>query len=426
MLPKMSYLRPLGILILALLSFLAAQGTGIRLFFHLFYLLLALLALSYLWSLSNLYGLQVDREAFTQRSQVGDEAIERVSLRNLWRVPKLWIELRDHSDMPNHDNGFVTYLPANERRRWSVHTLCTMRGKFRLGPVTLISGDPFGIFRLERPMPGTNEVLVYPRTTPLPGFTLPSAELPGGQDVKSRAFHVTPNVSTVREYQPGDSFNRIHWRSTARTGQLMVKEFELDPSAEIYIVLDMQERVQQALAPPHAPGRARYEQRLQESTEEYGVQVAASVSRHLLEQNRMLGLISWGQHREVIPAERESRQIFKILEALAVLRAHGAQPLAEVLAAESVRFGRNSTLVIITSSLDERWIASLQHLLYRGVRAMVVLIDPQSFGGWHDSLTIQSRLAELRVPTYLYMQGQTLTSALQQTISMSWTTQSAR
>jgi uncharacterized protein (DUF58 family) len=420
MIQKTGYFRPLGILALALLSYLAAQGTGIRLFFHLFYLLLALLALSYLWAWSNLHGLRVERETFTQRSQVGDEARERITIRNLWGVPKLWVELRDHSDMPSHGTGFVTYLPGHERRRWSARTLCTMRGKFTLGPATLVSGDPFGIFRLERPVPGTSEVLVYPRTAALPGFSLPSAELPGGQDVKSRAFHVTPNVSTIREYQPGDSFNRIHWRSTARVGQLMVKEFELDPTAEVYLVLDMQERVQQILAPVRAArgGRPLNEQRIAESTEEYGVQAAASIARHLLEQNRMLGLISWGQHREVIPAERESRQLFKILEALAVLRAHGAQPLAEVLAAEATRFGRNCTLVIITPSLDERWVVSLQHLLYRGVRAVVVLVEPQSFGGWRDSLAIQARLAELRVPTYVYAQGQSLADALKQTVGL--------
>ncbi len=139
MLQRTRYLRPLGILLLALLSFLAAQGTGIRLFFHLFYLLLALLALSYLWAWSNLHGLRVERETFTHRSQVGDEARERITIRNLWGFPKLWVELRDHSDMPNHGTGFVTYLPAHERRRWSARTLCTMRGKFRLGPATLIS-----------------------------------------------------------------------------------------------------------------------------------------------------------------------------------------------------------------------------------------------------------------------------------------------
>ncbi len=85
-----------------------------------------------------------------------------------------------------------------------------------------------------------------------------------------------------------------------------------------------------------------------------------------------------------------------------------------MLAAESVRFGRNCTLVIITPSLDERWVVSLQHLLYRGARAVVVLVEPQSFGGWRDSLVIQGRLAELRVPTYVYAQGQSLAEALRQ------------
>src|SRR4051812_14177964 len=351
-------LRPLGIFALAALSFLAAQGTGIRLFFHLFYLLLALLVLSYLWAWSNLRGLQVQRETFTQRTQVGEQARERLTIRNTWPLPKLWVELRDYSDMPQHSSGFVTYLPGHDRRRWVARTPCTMRGKYTLGPATLISGDPFGIFRLERQVEGTGEVLVYPQTNPLPGFVLPSAELAGGQDVKSRTYHVTPNVATIRDYQPGDSFNRIHWRSTARTGQLMVKEFELDPTAEVYLVLDMQERVQQTVAPSRSARGSLplAEQRFAESTEEYGVQTTASIARHLLEQNRMVGMVSWGQHREVIPAERESRQLFKILEALAVLRAHGAQPLAEVLAAESVRFGRNCTLVIITPSLDERWV----------------------------------------------------------------------
>jgi len=406
-------MRALGILALSLLSFFVAQGTGIRLFFHLFYLLLALLVVSFAWAWLNLRGVRVERESFTNRTQVGGVAHERLSVMNLWPFPKLWIELRDHSDLPLHASGFVSYLPARDRRRWVSKTPCTMRGKFTLGPATLVSGDPFGIFRLQRPVEGTSEVLVYPRTTPLPAFTLPSAELPGGQDVKSRAYHVTPNVSSIRDYQPGDSFNRIHWRSTARSGKMMVKEFELDPTAEVYIVLDMQERVHQQLVTTRKA--VEREARIAESTEEYGVQAAASISRHLLDQNRTVGLVAWGQHREVIPAERESRQIFKTLEALAVLRAHGVQPLAEVLAAESARFGRNCTLVIITPALDERWVLSLQQLLYRGVRAVVVLIDPQSFGGWRDTLTVQARLAELRVPTYMFSYGQTLEDALEQT-----------
>lgn len=402
--------RPLALLLLAAALFIAAQGTGIGLFFHLSYILLGILLVSYIWAWLNLRGLSVQRETFTHRTQVGEQARERVTVQNRWPLAKLWVEVLDHSDLPNHGAGFVANLPANERRRWVVRTQCTMRGKFRLGPVTLASGDPFGLFRLQQPLPGADEILVYPRTIPLPGFSLPSAELPGGQDLKTRTHHVTPNVATIREYLPGDSFNRIHWRSTARIGKLMVKEFELDPTAEIYVVLDMLERAQHYLRAGVARGGR--DERIAESTEEYGVQAAASIARHLLEQNRAVGLIAWGQQREVIPPEREVRQLYKILEALAQLRAHGATPLAEVLGAESARFGRNCTLVIVTPSLDERWVTGVQHLLYRGVRVVAVLIDGQSFGGTHGSDTIRSRLVELHVPTYTYRQGQQLAAVL--------------
>jgi uncharacterized protein (DUF58 family) len=405
-------IRPLGLILLALLCYLAAQGTGIRLFFHLFYLLIALLVGAYAWAWLNLRGLEVERESFTSRSQVGETARERLTIRNLWPIPRLWIELLDHSDLPAHGPGFVAHLPANERRRWSIRTPCMIRGKFTLGPATIASGDPFGIFRLEHKLNDTSEVLVYPQTIPLPGFSLPSAELPGGQETRTRTHHVTPNVAGIRDYLPGDSLNRIHWRSTARTGKLMVKEFELDPTAEVYLVLDMQERTQQRLNEPESQRARNREQRLIESTEEYAVQAAAAIARHLIEQNRPVGLVAWGQHREVIPAEREARQLPKILEALAVLRAHGAQPLSEVLAAESARFGRNCTLVVITSSPDEQWVRSLQQLLYRGVRAMAVIVDPQSFGGWKDTLAVQARLAEVRVPTALYRHGDRLADVL--------------
>jgi uncharacterized protein (DUF58 family) len=404
-------LRPLSLVLLAALLFIAAQGTGIELFFHLSYLLISIVVVAYLWAWLNLHGLSVRRETFSHRAQVGDVARERVTLINHWFLPRLWVEVLDHSNLPSHGAGFVACLPGNEQQRWVVRTPCTMRGKFRLGPVTLASSDPLGLFRLQRDIAGATDILVYPRTVPLPEFVLPGAELPGGQNLRRRTHHVTPNVAALREYQPGDSFNRIHWRSTARLGRLMVKEFELDPTAEVYILLDMNEHAQQALRQAEAMPVAR-DQRTAESTEEYAVHAAASVARHVLDQNRAVGLIAWGQHREVIPPEREVRQLYKILEALAELRAYGATSLAEVLSAESVRFGRNCTLVVITPSLDERWVTGVQHLLYRGVRIVAILIDAHSFGGGRSNQTIRMRLAELRVPTYVYGRGQALAAAL--------------
>ena len=76
---------------------------------------------------------------------------------------------------------------------------------------------------------------------------MPAANLPGEGRFRRRTHYVTPNASGVRPYEFGDSFNRIHWKSTARTGELMVKIFELDPASDIWLILDL-ERDQRMIA----------------------------------------------------------------------------------------------------------------------------------------------------------------------------------
>ncbi len=407
--------RAFSLLLLIGVCYLAYQGSGIRLFSHLFYMLLALLILSFLWAWSNLHGLDVWRELYANRAQVGEYARERLTLRNRWWLPKLWIELRDYSDLPQHGTGFVASLAGRSRHRWMVRTLCTRRGRFRLGPALLITSDPFDIFRLERRLDRVSEIIVYPQTIDLPHFQLPDNALPGGRVIQGRTYHVTPNVATVREYAPGDSFNRIHWRTTARTNRLMIKESEIDPTADTYIVLDMQARIHVTDTRPPAQRASPYNF-VVESTEEYAVLAAASLARHLLAQNRAVGLIAWGQQREMLPAERAARQLVKMLETLAAIHAYGAHPLTEVLIAESVRFRRNSTLIIITAALDEHWTAALQQLMYQGVRAVVLLVDAQSFGGWRTPEPVLVRLSELGVLTYRWQQGQPLPEALREPV----------
>lgn len=422
----MNLTRPLLVLLLAGVSFIAAQTTGQRLFFHLSYILAGLPLVALVWTWLNLYGLQIDREHTSLRAHVGEYTRERIVVHNRWWLPKLWIELQDESDLPNHEAGFVAYLGSYEATRWTTRTRCTHRGRFRLGPTRIISSDPFGLFRFSRLIPGSGEIIVYPSTEEIATFRLPGAELSGGSTCLIRAHSVTPNVATIRDYQPGDSLNRIHWRSTARHGRLMVKEFELDPAADIYLVLDLNERTVVSL--PREPAttderlstRARQRQpslryrQPPESTEEHAVNVTASLARTLLAQNRIVGLLTWSEQLEVIPAEREERQLWKMLELLAVVHANGQHSLAELLVAEGQRFSRDTTLIIITADLDPRWVTALQHYLYRGIRAAVMFIDPLSYGGWHDPEPLLNHLASLKIDVYRLQRGDALADALRQ------------
>jgi uncharacterized protein (DUF58 family) len=133
---------------------------------------------------------------------------------------------------------------------------CLKRGLYTVGPLTVRSGDPFGLFRVRRTFGALHSLLVYPLPEALPHFWAPPAELAGDGRVRRPTHFVTPTAASVREYEPGDSFGRIHWPSTARLGQLMVKTFDVEPASDVWVVLDLQREVQAGAGDPPRVRRA--------------------------------------------------------------------------------------------------------------------------------------------------------------------------
>lgn len=400
------------IAIFAAVILVLAQINDWQLMDRLFLMLVVLLIVTFVWSRVSLRGLSVTRATMGDRAQVGQEIDERLRITNNSRWGKLWVEIRDHTTMPGHDASQVVSLLPHGSARWHVRSLCLYRGRFTIGPLSLHGGDPFGLFPRQVTLPETHELVVYPATVDVSSFVLPTGELPGGSNTQGRTPQVTPNAAGVREYQPGDSFNRISWRATARTSKLMVKEFELDPTADVWIVLDMDARTRVQAFAKNAEYVDPLANLLANSTEEYAVTLAASLARHFIDQNRTVGLIATGQHHEVIPTDRGARQLMKILEALAVIHAEGRQPLAELLVAEANRFGRHSTVLLVTSSTDETVVQALLGLVSRGVKVVAVLIEPSTFGATESSILLVGGLAAIGVPTYLVKHGEDIGRAL--------------
>jgi uncharacterized protein (DUF58 family) len=169
----------------------------------------------------------------------------------------------------------------------------------------------------------------------------------------------------VRPYAPGDSMNRIHWRTTARHGEIQVKEFDLEQTADAWLVLDLEASVQ--------AGRG------DESTVEAAVRVAAALADKALTENRAVGMTVNTRRPAFLPADRGSRQHQKIMQLLAAVEADGISPLAETLVQTVGRLRRGMTAVIITASLDPSWVRPLAALRARGVACVVVTLDPVAF-----------------------------------------------
>ena len=400
-----------------------AIGSGRELLYNLWYLLTVLLVASGVWAWTGVRWLKVERSTRTGRAQVGKLAEERFLVHNRGLVPKLWLEVRDDSTLPGHlVSRVISPLGPHKMQTWTVKTRCTQRGRFSLGPITLTSGDPFGLFTTSHRVEelGQETIVVYPATVEVPSFAPLVGFLPGGDTMRRRTPYVTTNVAGVREYSPGDSFNRIHWPSTARTGRLISKEYELDPTADVWLFLDLERAAQAEL--PSARLDTEQSQRLPwepgpdllllPSTVEYGITVVASLAKHFISHDRAVGFIAYSQHREVVPADRGERQLTKILETLAVIRADGYVPLAEIITAEGVQLRRNTTAILVTSTDQPYWIAAARIMTQRGVRAIAVLIDPFSFGHPRSNETLTSELAISGIPAYLVREGDDLAVAL--------------
>ncbi|MDY7076254.1 MAG: DUF58 domain-containing protein [Chloroflexota bacterium] len=416
------------------LSLLALAVTGLPIYSRLSYLWGLLLVGSWTWSMLALRGIQVQREEPAQHAHVGQVFEERFIVQNSSRLPRLWLEVHDQSTLPGaRGSRVLTLLKGWQRRSYLVRTHLVQRGVFSLGPTTLTSGDPFGLFTVSHTLPSDGSLLVYPMLANVRTFLSPPGLLSGGDALRRRTHQVTPNAAGVREYAPGDPLNRIHWVSTARRERLMVKEFELDPLAEVWIFVDAARSVQSTLfsspspfdseevegegdSVADVPWRPLPEIKLPPSTEEYAVSIAASLGRYFLRHGRAVGLVSCGHSMSyrpnVLPPDRGGRQLGKILEAMALLRAEGALSILALVAAQARHLPRGSTVILITPSTQEDVALAVDHLLRLGLRPVVVLLDAASFDGPPGTKSLAATIAGRGVPVCQVSNGADLGTAL--------------
>jgi uncharacterized protein (DUF58 family) len=399
---------------------LAGLITGRGFFFNVAYAFAGLLVLSFVWVQAGISWLRLGRQTRARRAQVGRTLEERFTVQNTSLIPKLWLEVYDESTLPGHHaSHVVSTMGPHAEKSWPVRTLCVQRGEFVLGPLRVVNSDPFGLFEVERQINATTRLVVYPSTVDVVQFALPVGLLPGGEAIRRRTHTITTNASGVREYAPGDSLSRIHWRSSARRERLIVKEFELDPLADIWIALDAEGAVHYA-APPHPADGSQPAWEWQNAgtfalpptTEEYAVSSAASLAQYFLRKDRSVGFVTHGQRREVIQVDRGPRQLTKIMETLALFRADGHMPLDQLLTLEADQLARGTTLVVVTPSTREGWGEVAHRLSHRGVRVIAVLVDSESFGGRPGVRRVAATLAAINVPTYVVRRGDDLAVAL--------------
>ncbi|MFI2647160.1 MULTISPECIES: DUF58 domain-containing protein [Micromonospora] len=240
--------------------------------------ILPLLAAAYVGR--SRYKLACNRSLEPHRVPVGASSRVVLRLQNLSRLPTGTLLLEDRLPyaLGSRPRVVLERLGAHQASSVAYTVRADVRGRYEVGPLVIRLTDPFGLCELSRAFPSTDHLTVIPQVTPLPSVRLPG-EYAGTGDSRARsvAVHGEDDAAT-REYRMGDDLRRVHWKSTARTGELMVRREEQPWESRATVVLDTRAAGHRGEGPT--------------ASFEWAVSTAASVAVHLRQAGYKLRLVT--------------------------------------------------------------------------------------------------------------------------------------
>jgi uncharacterized protein (DUF58 family) len=339
-----------------------------------------------LWTFSLASGLRLTREMRFGWAQVGDALEERFTITNTGTFPATWLEIEDHSTLPDYNASIATGVDSNASNQWFRQGTCTRRGVYLLGGTTLKSGDPLGLYTLTIEDHARATLMVMPPVLPLPQLEISSGGYSGEGHPIPHAPEQTVGANGVREYAPGDSLRLIHWPTTARQQKPYVRLFDGAPASDWWIILDLDQSTQLGSGA--------------DSTEEHGIILAASLADRGLRARQNVALVSNSETLTWIPPRGNENQRWDILRALALIQP-GHTPLAALLERARPSLHHRATLLLITASTQANWLPALAQLRWRNIHPTVMLLDSQSFGSTSGTAALSAALDTMGVTNHI-------------------------
>ncbi|WP_420627535.1 DUF58 domain-containing protein [Candidatus Leptofilum sp.] len=352
-----------------------------------------------------------DRQAFW-----GEVVPVTIELTNNGRLPIPWIQLQEsvavqlkHGE-PLHQ---VVSLSRDEKAEFQYAIIARRRGYYQLGPLRLTTGDLFGIYPEQVAFLPADHLTIYPRITPLTQLGLPS-RLPFGTIAShQRLFEDPARPMGIRDFRSGDTIRQINWKASAHTQHLMVKTFQPAISLETAVLLNLH-------TPDYTFGNRK-------DVAEWGIEVAASLAAHLVNQRQSVGLITNGidplasqqhgfdeatgrllrpSHAEIqaepaafmpaaIPPRNGRPHLIKILERLARIEAEETVGFTEWASTACMHLNWGVTILAITANGSEETCQSLHRLVRAGFNPILIAIEPT-----HEFGLVRERARRLGFAAY--------------------------
>ncbi len=328
------------------------------------------------------YQLALTREVRPTSVMAGQTATVELALTNAGRAPTGFLLLEDTLPfaLGTRPRFVVEGIGRGWERRVSYRVRSDLRGRFEIGPMTVRVSDPFGLIELSRAFRTVTPLIVMPHTWPLPQIPLGGARAGAGEN-RPRAFAVgSAEDVSVREYRIGDDLRRVHWRSSARTGDLMVRREEQPWQSRATIFLDNR-------ASAHR-GRGAA------SSLESAVSAAASLAQHLVERKYNVRLVTAGGDLTAVGWHQHagSQEVARLLESLAVVELVDAQQLDPTWLGEA---GVGSLTVALLGAVQHSDRAFLRRMASHATPALAMVFDVARWGGEPEPSTAPALVSAL-------------------------------
>ena len=312
------------------------------------------------------YRLSSQRRVGSGRVAARQDSLITLRLENISRLPTglLLVEDRVPYVLGSRPRFVLDRVEPRGRREVSYTVRSDVRGRYPLGPLSIRLTDPFGMCELHRSFTARDTLVVTPLVSRLPMVQL-AGEWAGSGESRARAIATAgEDDAATREYHQGDDLRRVHWRSTARLGQLMVRREEQPWQSRCTVLLDTRSIAHRGEGPA--------------SSFEWAVAAAASIGVHLVRHGYHVRLLTdtGGSVASVAhdPSGVGSDFEGALLDALAVIDTSGNETFRD--AASSLRRGGgDGLLVAVLGSVDAEQTSQLAQLRHGASAAVAVLLD---------------------------------------------------
>jgi uncharacterized protein (DUF58 family) len=318
--------------------------------------IVALLGIVTWWRKHSLDGVSYRRFPYYRRAFPGETVPLRIEIENNKPLPLSWLRSEDPWPLAIGPDDEELLAPSHSPEHGLLSNVFTLRwfektsreydlkfrkrGHYKVGPVTLQSGDAFGMYDQSRQMGQSQYLTVFPEVVPLELLELP-AEDPFGNNKSRRRIFEDPNLPIgVRDYQPEDGFRRVHWPATARTGELQVKVFQ-PTSAQVAVICLNTSTIEDHYG-------------VYPELFEHLVSVTATLTDHFFNQGYQVGFMSNGSFAHSpqpinIPPGRSMKQLSVLLEVLAGITPLFSIPFEKYIIREMPRVPYGASLLVISA-----------------------------------------------------------------------------